>query len=161
MNFVSKVYRKIISYIYIIYLKMKYGKRIKIGKKFSFRKGLIINILDKGELYLGDNIFFNNNCSINVHKKVTIGNNNIFGENVKIYDYDHAFHEKNFYNNFYESEINIGDNNWFCSNTIILRKAKVGNNCVIGAGVVLNNNIDDNMLVKNKNEISIEKIERG
>ena len=160
IEIICKVYRKIINIIVITYWKLKYGKRIKIGKNVSFRKGMIINISANGQLSIGDNVFFNNYCSINVHRKLVIGNGNIFGENVKIYDHDHAFHSKDFQRNFYDGEIIIGDNNWFCSNVIILRKAKLGNDNVIGAGVVLNTEVDNDILIKNKNEITFDKIER-
>ena len=49
----------------IMYWKIKYGKRIKIGKNFKFRKGLVINISKNGYLEIGDNNAFNNYCSIN------------------------------------------------------------------------------------------------
>lgn len=160
MDIICRIYRKIVNVNYIIYLKIKYGKRISIGKGFSFRKGLIINISKDGFLNIGNNCFFNNYCSINVHKKVIIGNNNIFGENVKIYDHDHAFHKKNFKKEFYENEIIIGDNNWICSNVTILRKSKLGNENVIGAGVIFNEKIKDSMIIKNENNVSIKKIKR-
>ena len=101
----------------IIYWKLKYGKRIKIGKKFRFRKGLIINISKNGYLEIGDNNAFNNYCSINCHKHIKIGNDNMFGENVKLYDHNHIFNDKsvNMQRTYLDRYIIIGNNNWIGS----------------------------------------------
>lgn len=40
---------------------------------------------------IGDNVFFNNGTSIAAKEKIEIGDNCIFGENVKIYDHNHVF----------------------------------------------------------------------
>ena len=37
---------------------------------------------------IGDNVFFNNGTSIAAKEKIEIGDNCIFGENVKIYDHN-------------------------------------------------------------------------
>ena len=59
----------------LAYYKLKYGKRLKVGKGVHFRKGFIVNISKDGQLEIGDRTFFNNNCSINCHCKIKIGNN--------------------------------------------------------------------------------------
>ena len=88
IKFIENVFRWIKIKISILYWKLKYGKRIKIGRNFRFRKSLIINISKGGHLEIGNNNAFNNYCSINCHKLIKIGNNNMFGENVKIYDFN-------------------------------------------------------------------------
>ena len=124
----------------ILYWKIKYGKNIKIGKNFTFRKRFIINMTKNGILEIGDNNGFNNDCSINCHEKIVIGNDNIFGENVKIYDHNHVFNDKNidFKRNFKSNTIEIGNENWIGSNVTILSKCKINNRNVVGANVVLN-----------------------
>ena len=95
IKFLENVFKALRIEIKLIYWKLKYGKRIKIGKKFRFRKGMIINIAKNGYLEIGDNCAFNNYCSINCRNMIKIGNNNMFGENVKIYDNNHVFNDKN------------------------------------------------------------------
>lgn len=142
------------------YYKLKYGKRLKVGKNLKFRKRFQINISNNGYLEIGDNCFFNNDCSINCHKKIVIGENNLFGENVKLYDHNHIFNDKNinFKKNFTEREILIGDNNWFGSNCIILSKANIGSYNVFSANLSINDKIsNENILVLNE-QIESKKI---
>ena len=51
----------------------------------------------------------------------------------------------------------IGDNNWFGSNVIILSKAKVGNDNVVGAGVILNQRYDSGSVIKIADSLDIKK----
>ena len=148
----------------IMYWKIKYGKNIKIGKGFTFRKGLIINMTKDAYLEIGDYNGFNNFCSINCHKKIIIGSNNIFGEGVKIYDHNHIFNDKtiDFKRNFKTREIDIGNNNWIASNVTILSKTKLEDRNVVGANVVLNAKYgSDNMITNNGNIVETKKIIYG
>ena len=142
------------------YYKMKYGKRLKIGKGVNFRKGFIINISKNGRLEIGDRTFFNNYCSINCHDRIVIGKNCLFGEVVKIYDHNHVFNDKsvNIKTTFKSRPVMIGERNWFGSNVIIISGAKVGDYNVFGAGAVINTEYGSDNLVKVDNRIKVEKI---
>ncbi|MGN1383966.1 MAG: hypothetical protein ACI4XD_01585 [Clostridia bacterium] len=144
----------------IIYWKIKYGKRIKIGKNFKFRKGLVINISKNGYLEIGDNNAFNNYCSINCHKMIKIGKNNMFGENVKLYDHNHVFNDKSkeMRYAYSEHEIIIGDNNWIASDVMFLSKGSIKNNNVVGAKVIVNREYNNENVIKLKNECIVDKI---
>lgn len=144
----------------IIYWKLKYGKRIKIGKKFRFRKELIINISKNGYLEIGDNNAFNNYCSINCHKHIKIGNDNMFGENVKLYDHNHIFNDKsvNMQRTYLDRYIIIGNNNWIGSDVVFLSKAEVGDYNVIASKVIVNKNYDNENIIKLIDNYSIKKI---
>lgn len=144
----------------LFYWKLKYGKRLKIGKNFRFRKGLIINITKDGYLQIGDNCFFNNYCSINCHKKIVIGNDNIFGENVKIYDHNHIFNNKSLdmKKEFRCNEVYIGNKNWFGSNTIVLSKANIQNENVISAGMTINDKHGSYKIIRSANTEIEEEI---
>lgn len=160
IKFVENVIKFLRIKTKILYWKIKYGKHIKIGKNITFRKGFIINMTKDGILEIGDNCGFNNNCSINCHKKIIIGNDNIFGENVKIYDHNHIFNDKNidFKRNFKSNVIKIGNKNWVGSNVTILSKCQLRDRNVIGANVVLNEKFDSENLIQNKKGLCIEKI---
>ena len=134
----------------ILYWKLKYGKRIKIGKHLKFRKRFHINITNEGYLEIGNNNFFNNDCSINCHEKIIIGNDNLFGENVRTYDHNHVFNNKNIdmKKNFTTNVIEIGNCNWICTNVVILKQAKIGNYNVIGAGKIVSRKYDDDNIIK-------------
>lgn len=60
---------------------------------------------------IGNSCFFNNGCSINANKSITIGDGTLFGENVKIYDHNHRFRERDILikeQGFTMGEIEIG-----------------------------------------------------
>ena len=157
---IEKVIERTNCKIKIIYLKLKYGKRIKIGKKVIFRKAVIINISNSGYLEIGDNCFFNNFCSINCHEKIIIGKNNLFGENVKIYDHNHIFNNKNIdmKYSFKSNTINVGNDCWFGSNVILLSKCNIKNNCVISAGTIINEEFNSNLIIKGASNKIIKEI---
>ena len=142
-----------------ILLKIIYKRKIIIGKKVTFRKSFYIFIENNGLLRIGNNCFFNNYCSINVHKSVSIGSDCIFGENVKIYDHNHIFKYKNKLirkQGFKLKEVKIGDNCWIGSNVIILKGVTIGDNCVIAAGQVVKRDVASNKILENGIEKDIE-----
>ena len=144
----------------LLYYKIKYGKRLEVGKNVNFRKGFIINISKNGRVEIGDRTFFNNNCSINCHDKIVIGKDNLFGEGVRIYDHNHVFNDKsvNIKKTFRSKPIIIGDRNWFGSSVIIISGAKVGDYNVFSAGAIVNTEYDSDNLVKVDNKTKVEKI---
>lgn len=161
ISVIEKKFLRLYQLIKIYYWKIKYGRRIKIGKNLRFKRRFKVLIEKNGYLEIGDNNFFNNDCSINCLGKISIGNNNIFGENVKMYDHDHCFIDTNKIDDTYNvSTIKIGNFNWFCTNTIILRKSNVEDRNVIAAGVILNQSLDSDNIVKNSLSLKVEKIKR-
>lgn len=159
-NFIENAIKFLKIKMKIAYWKIKYGKRIKIGKKLHFRKGLNINIAKDGYLEIGKNNFFNNYCSINCRHKVMIGDNNLFGENVKIYDHNHVFNDKtiDMRYSYNEHEIIIGNNNWVSADVIFLSKTKLKDNNVIGAKTIINEEYDSENIIKSERNKSIKKI---
>lgn len=160
-NKIESLIRVIIIKIKLIYYKAKYGSRLKIGKRIRFRKGFSLHISKDAKVEIGDNVFFNRRCTIDALKEISIGNHNLFGEDVKIYDHNHVFNNKNINrgNNFSSRPVIIGENNWIGSNVVILKKAKIGNNNVIGANTNISFEIDNDSIVKvNECKYVVEKI---
>lgn len=125
---------------------------VTLGEKIYLRNYVRIQI-ENGRLDIGNNTFFNNFCSINCLDKITIGNDCLFGENVKIYDHNHVFKDFNIpiKNQGYKtSPINIGNNCWIGSNVIILKGVIIGDNVVIGANCIIKENIESNSIIENK-----------
>jgi len=104
-------------------------------------------------LEIGKQCFFNLYCSISVgNGKVSIGNNCLFGENVKIYNHNHIFNKKDlfiFEQGFSFEDIIIGNNVWIGSNVLILKGAQIEDNCVISAGSIVKEHIAKNSLFIN------------
>lgn len=170
LNNSIKLIRRIISVIYLCILKIFFGKSIKLPRLFrSFiASGSLINIIqgdlifhgrfysrrfltiniNGGRVVIGDGVFFNQNVSINCQKLITIGENTILGENVKIYDHNHRFRssEPILQQGFKSKRVNIGSNVWIGTNTVILSGVSIGNNTVVSAGSVVKKDIPDNSL---------------
>lgn len=113
-----------------------------------------------GLLEIG-NCFINRNAYIVCKKGIRIGNGTIIGPNVCIVDNDHDYHSRDFAHQFLSDSVEIGDNVWIGANVTILRGTKIGNNCVIGAGVILRGSIPDDTLVCCNLEYKMKKISRN
>jgi acetyltransferase-like isoleucine patch superfamily enzyme len=112
------------------------------------------------KLSIGSKTYFNNGCTVSCMKKVTIGDNCLFGPNVLVCDNNHKFTAKegvSFQHN--TDEISIGNNCWIASNAVILKGVTIGNNCVIGAGCIIKENVADGSIVTAHIEQHINKIE--
>ena len=145
-----KIYDKIRITVKKMLLKMRFKQQIKF-EKLRFRKDFNVRIEGSGYLRIGSNCFFNNACSINVLGKIEIGNDCIFGENVKMYDHNHIFNLNNILirnSGFKIKNIVIGNNCWVGSNVVILGGTKIGDNCVIGAGVVASGVVPANSIIR-------------
>lgn len=141
-------------------LKIRFGKRIELGKDFRCRKRFYC-LIRKGTVQIGDHVSFNNDCSITALNKVIIGSDTLFGEGVKIYDHNHRFRKQNGLirlQDIKKGEVIIGRNCWICSNVVILPGANIGDGCVIGTGCVINGVIPSNTLVKGTQNLTFEEI---
>lgn len=160
---ILKIYYHIMAIIKKIFYKIIYGRQIKFGKKVTFRKGFSLVIEDNATVEIGKGTFFNNYCSINAKNNIKIGENCLFGENVKIYDHNHIFkNEKVLIKNqgFKTGRIEIKNNCWIGSNVVILKDVYIDKNCVIGAGEIIKNiKIDADRIVcdSNINKIRLER----
>lgn len=161
-----------IKIINVIFYCLVYGKSFRINFLKSYFSGTIniesgflrindglrnkkfLNISVKhGSLEIGRNCFFNNFCSINCREKISIGDNCLFGENVLIYDHDHAFNDSNKLirkQGFKTKEIKIGNNVWIGSSVVILKGISIGDNSIIAAGSVLTKNVPSNTIYRSQ-----------
>ena len=111
----------------------------------------------------GNNIYFGNNCEVNMNctflddNKTIIGDQALIAPNVQIYT---AFHPTNAADRFGGEKVDgsfsfcktrtapviIGNNVWIGGGVIILPGVKIGHNVVIGAGSVVTRDIPDNVI---------------
>lgn len=111
----------------------------------------------------GNNIYFGNNCEVNMNctflddNKIIIGDNALIAPNVQIYTAFHPINPDERFGNPKEdgsfefcktqtSPVTIGKNVWIGGGVIILPGVKIGDNVVIGAGSVVTKDIPDNKL---------------
>lgn len=158
--FIYKLYCHIISFVKKVIYKLIYRKKLHFGKNLQFRKWFTL-LLEGGEVIIGDNVFFNNSCTICSMQKIVIGNGTIFGENVKIYDHNHKYSTIGIlikHQGYSSAPIKIGNDCWIGSNVTILKGVSIGDNCVIGAGCVIFKDVPSNTLVLNKQDLMYKEI---
>lgn len=135
-------------------------KKIVIGNSVSFRNYVHILVEKEATLEIGNNVFMNNFCSVNCLDSISIGENTLFGENVKLYDHNHSYSNnpkfKISHSEFTTAPITIGKNCWLGSNVTVLKGVSIGDNCIIGAGCTVFKNIPDNTTVVNQQDLIIK-----
>lgn len=149
---------KIDLFKYLSFVIEDKNSTVEFNGNFVARNGFCIRLCNNATIQFGNNVFFNNYCSITSMKKITIGDNCIFGENVKIYDHNHIYKESSktiVEQGFSSDTVSIGNNVWIGSNVVILKGVSIGNNSVIGAGSVVNKSVPENSLVLSNGQIRI------
>ena len=145
------------------YMKYKilYGSRIQMAKinslkgrieidLFSDAKCRIGNFLmtagpfyikctDKAEITIGDNCFFNHNCSLTAAENIVIGNQCMFANNFVVVDHDHDRKDGKILKELVSAPVKIGNNVW-CGATV-LKGVTIGDGAVIAAGSVVNRDV--------------------
>ena len=138
-------------------LKTYEPSKIVLGEKFTTRRSCIFQLFG-GHLVIGDNVFFNNHCSVTCFGKIEIGDNTFFGEGVKMYDHNHKheFRETGLYafpTEFKIGQIKIGRNCWVATNVTILNNVTIGDNVIVGAGCLIHKAVPSNTIVMRKEEL--------
>ena len=102
-----------------------YGYNIEIGENFYANHNLII--LDGNKVKFGDNVFIAPNCAF--------------------YTAGHPLDAKRRNQGLeYAKPIKVGSNVWFGGNVIVLPGVTIGDDCVIGAGSIVNKDIPSNVV---------------
>ena len=129
-----------------------------IGNHVNLKNYCNFVLSKNAKIILEDNVFMNNYCSVNALEKIEIGENTLFGENVKLYDHNHEYsNEKVGHQKFKTAPIKIGKDCWLGSNVTVLKGVTIGNNCIIGANVLVYKDVPENSIVKLKQETQINK----
>jgi len=99
------------------------------------------------QIFLGDNVFINFNCTILDACSVTIGNDVLIGPNVQLYSATHPtdwqVRAKGLENS---KPISIGNNSWIGGGVIICPGVAIGERTVIGAGSVVTHDIPSDVV---------------
>lgn len=120
---------------------VRFGRKIRIMRDFTgwFR----------GDVSIGDGVFFNRGCHIVVHNALTIGDHCLFGEMVSIHDENHVpgcDQEPIASRGFVTAPIAIGNNVWVGAKATILPGVTIGHNAVIGANAVVTRDVPPNSI---------------
>lgn len=107
-----------------------------------------------------DSACINRHALIACMNHIKIGKDCKLGPMVILYDHDHQFGPEGVEDGFRVGEVVIGDNVWIGANSVILRDTHIGDNCVIGAGCVVQGNIPDHSLVTMDRTLKITLLQK-
>lgn len=99
-----------------------------------------------GVLEIGSGVFFNSNANIVCHKRISIGDDCMFGHNICIFDSDHRCNvpgEKFSSQGYIVRETTISNNVWVGAGSVITKGTTIGPNVVVGANSVVRGNLAD------------------
>lgn len=103
--------------------------------QFNGRRTILSGIsltLFLGSLQTGDDFFCNKNCTISCYDKITIGDHELIGWNVKMVDSDnHKLMHKNEEKSCDYGSVEIGENVWIVAFSHILKNSVIPNGSVI------------------------------
>lgn len=133
----------------------QHGK-IKVGRNCEFAAYCDFEAHGNGVLEIGEGTYFNRYCMISAHERVAIGKHCMFGPGVKIFDNNHKHTpETGVSGQLNTAPIFIGNNSWIASDAIILKGARIGNNCVIGAGCIVRGKVPDGSVVTTEERLTL------
>ena len=101
--------------------------KINFDHNIAVSSGCVIESIGTGNISIGKRTYFNRGCMISSHESVSIGEDCLFGPDVKIYDNDHCYgREEGVSHDLKKSSVSIGDRCRFASKVVILRGTEVG-----------------------------------
>lgn len=100
--------------------------------------GSRILVLPNAKLIFGPNFWSTAENTINCHKQIVFGNNNLIASRILFCDTDtHKIFLKSSHELINEDRpISIGHNVWICNNALILKGSKISDDSIVGAGTV-------------------------
>lgn len=147
------------SFPYIIYTKLRYGKRCQIDFKQMFGSGLKICCQAGGKIHIENrlftrdgaflhadggvidirkHVFLNRNVSITAKQHIVIEDDVTIANNVVIVDHDHDYRNDT---KFISKAVHIKNGAWIGANAVILKGVTIGEHAVVAAGSVVNRDI--------------------
>ena len=134
-------------YIYKSAKILRFLENITISKNVIIKGGAqICSCNDKAKIFIGENTTVGNYTFIYASSKIEIGDDCMIAPFVYIVDSNHGT-RLDIKMNLQPNEtkpINIGDNVWIGSHSVILPGVKIGEGAVIAAGSVINTDIPAN-----------------
>ena len=135
--------------------------RLKIGRNCELEAGCDLQVHGEGVLTIGNGVYMNRYCMVSAHGSVEIGDGCFFGPGVRIFDNNHRFDANDGVSSKLSiGTIRIGHTCWIASNVVLLKGADIGDNCVIGAGCIVNGKIPSGSIVRPNVTNIIEEIKK-
>ena len=120
---------------------------IIIGHFLMSRGPLYLKCVNDGKITIGENCFFNHNCSITCAENIIIGNGCMFANNLVVIDHDHEIGEDGVTATLISKPIVIEDRVWCGANVTITKGVHIGTGAVIGANAVVVRDVEAHTIV--------------
>lgn len=120
---------------------------ISIGHFLMSRGPLYLKSVNGGKMTIGENVFFNHNCSLTCAESIVIGNDCMFANNLVIVDHDHRIEKDGVTGTLVSKPIIIEDRVWCGANVTITKGVHIGTGAVIGANAVVVNDVEAHSIV--------------
>lgn len=136
------------------------GAVVRLGRHIGLRNNVSLSVRSGATLSLSDKVFVNKGCIIVAHDSISIGARTKLGPNVSIFDHDYDYKVPSGVssNVFKTDSVEIGEDCWIGTGSIILRGTKIGDRCVIAAGTVVKGTYPNNSLILQKRMTEIKTI---
>lgn len=132
----------------------------EIAENVTLNSNNFITIKKNARLKIGKETYITR-ATISCLGEIEIGENCILGEGMKLFDHNHQYTTNPFSvskTDFNIGKIKIGNNVWTGANVTILKGVTIGDNCIIGTGVLVYKDIQRNSLVTLKQEVQIKQL---
>lgn len=136
------------------YYDISINARINIAENVVINESNYITIKKNAELSIGKSTYITR-ATISCLGKISIGDNCILGEGMKIFDHNHQYTTNPFSvakTDFNVGFVKMGNNVWTGANVVILKDVTIGDNVIIGAGCVIHKDVPSNSIIINKQE---------
>lgn len=114
---------------------------IAVGHFLMSRGPLYLKSVNGGKITIGENVFFNHNCSLTCAESIVIGDNCMFANNLVIIDHDHKILKDGVTGALVSEPIIIEERVWCGANVTITKGVHIGRGAVIGANAVVVNDV--------------------
>lgn len=135
------------------------GAIIQIGKSVSSDGSCRLVVGNNAKMSIGEKTYLNNGCTISCVESISIGANCGLGPNVSIFDNNHDFDSNGVKSSNNSSPVKIGNRCWLAANVVVLKGVTIGDNCVIGAGCIIKEDVPEGTIVTAHIDQHIHKIE--
>lgn len=123
---------------------------------FDIEESVVINqnnfitVKPNAKLSIGKNTYITR-ATISCLGEISIGENCILGEGMKIFDHNHQYTKNPFSvskTDFNIGKVKMGNNVWTGANVVILKDVTIGDNCIIGANCLVHKDVPKGTVLK-------------
>lgn len=142
------------------FLDISEDAQFDIQENVTINQFNFITVKSKAKLSIGKNTYITRG-TISCLGEVSIGENCILGEGMKIFDHNHQYTTEPFSvskTEFSIGKVKMGNNVWTGANIVILKDVTIGNNVILGAGCVIHKDVPDNSIIINKQDQMVKAL---